>query len=176
MHYWFTADDHFGHANIIKYCNRPFKNVEEMDEILINNWNSKVGANDIVYFLGDFCLKEPGRYLDRLNGVIYFIRGSHDKKIKVCDKIKEISDIKIITIPNNNIIVLCHYAMRTWARSHYNTWQLYGHSHGRLESQGKQMDVGVDCNNFSPVSLAEVITIMNNKPNNFNFVGNSTIK
>jgi len=173
MKYWFISDCHFGHTNIIKYCNRPFKSVEKMDEVLIRNWNSKVKPGDIVYYLGDFCMGDPDYYLNKLNGDIYFIRGSHDKKIKICDKIKEIADIKIIDIPNvNNIIVLCHYAMRTWPGSHYNSWQLYGHSHGRLEPQGKQMDVGVDCNNFSPISLSEVIRIMNSKPNNFDFVGN----
>lgn len=167
---WFTADTHFGHFNIVKYCNRPFKTLGEMDETMIRNWNEKVGNNDIVYHLGDFCLKEPDKYLERLNGIIYFIRGSHDKKIKVCSKIKEISEIKILNIPNNNVIVLCHYAMRTWARSHYNTWQLYGHSHGRLEPQGKQMDVGVDCNNFFPVSFKEVENVMSKRPDNFNLI------
>lgn len=170
MDYFFTADNHFGHANIIRYCNRPFKSIGEMDEVLINNWNVTVDTNDIVFHLGDFCMGDPDKYLNRLNGVIYFIRGSHDKHIKICDKIKSIKDMQTITI-NDSVITLCHYAMRTWPRSHYNTWQLYGHSHGKLEPQGKQMDVGVDCNNFYPVSFDELEEYMRQRPDNFNYVG-----
>jgi calcineurin-like phosphoesterase family protein len=145
--------------------------VGEMDEILINNWNSKVSNEDLVYHLGDFCMGDPNKYLDRLNGTISFIRGSHDKKIKYCKKIKEINDMKTINI-DGNVIILCHYCLKTWPRSHYNTIHLFGHSHGHLKEEGKSLDVGVDSHNFSPLSLNEVITIMKNKPDNFNFVDN----
>ncbi len=168
---WFTSDIHLGHTNIIKYCSRPFKSIGEMDEVLINNWNSVVGQNDKVYFLGDFCWGEPDKYLNRLNGSISFILGSHDKKIRLCKKITEINDIKTINI-EDNIIVMCHYCMRTWSRSHYNTIHLFGHSHGKLEAVGKSMDVGVDSTNFYPISLEDVIKYMKNRPDNFNFVGN----
>jgi calcineurin-like phosphoesterase family protein len=60
--------------------------------------------------------------------------------------------------------------MRVWPRSHYNSWQLYGHSHGRLEPVGKQWDVGVDNNNFYPVSFDQLVEIMKNRPDNFNLV------
>ncbi len=70
---WFTADNHFGHENIIKYCNRPFETIEEMDNILIDNWNSIIEPGNTVYHLGDFCLggKEMARlYFNQLNGQI----------------------------------------------------------------------------------------------------------
>ena len=169
MKYFFTSDTHFGHANIIKFCKRPFATAQEMDEIMIKNWNEKVSADDIVYHLGDFSMTDPDKYLKRLNGTIHFIRGSHDKRIRLCSKITEINDIKIINI-NNNVIILCHYAMKVWPRSHYNTWQLFGHSHGRLEPVGKQMDVGVDCNNFYPLSINDIEAYMKNRPDNFNLV------
>ena len=79
---WFTADTHFSHANIIKYCARPFDNVEGMDRTLITNWNKVVEPKDIVYHLGDFCFRNPERYLNALNGYIYFIYGNHDKKLR----------------------------------------------------------------------------------------------
>ncbi len=75
---WFISDTHFYHANIIKYCNRPFNNVEEMNQILIDNWNENIKKNDIVYFLGDFSFK-PNEVINRLNGNIIFLLGNHDK-------------------------------------------------------------------------------------------------
>jgi len=67
-------------------------------------------------------------------------------------------------------IVVCHYAMRTWGKSHWNSWQLHGHSHGMLESIGKQYDVGVDCNDFYPVSFDKIKIIMESKQDNMNYI------
>lgn len=78
---FFTADTHFCHRNIISFCSRPFKDVEEMNETIIANWNRTVGPDDTVFHLGDFCLggsDEWNRILDRLNGRIYLIMGNHD--------------------------------------------------------------------------------------------------
>ena len=61
MNIWFTSDLHLGHGNIIKYCNRPFKDIEHMNRALIDNWNSRVKLNDVVFHVGDFCFKNsPG--------------------------------------------------------------------------------------------------------------------
>ena len=82
-HTFFTSDTHFNHANIIKFCNRPFKDVEQMNEVMIANWNSVIGKDDTVFHLGDFCLggaAEWTKILDRLNGKIYLIMGNHDLK------------------------------------------------------------------------------------------------
>ena len=79
---WFTSDHHFGHSNILKYCNRPYKDVIEMDQALIDNWNSRIGPDDEVYVLGDFSLyqKEVPETLDKLNGARkVLIAGNHDK-------------------------------------------------------------------------------------------------
>ena len=77
-------------------------------------------------------------------------------------------------IQNQNIIC-CHYMMKIWPKSHYNSWQLFGHSHGGMNgrTEGKQMDVGVDTNNFYPYSFEEIKTIMNLKPNNLNLLRRS---
>ena len=74
---YFISDTHFNHANIIKYCNRPFKDVEEMDKTLIKNWNNIVRDKDIVYFLGDFVLSKnkverAKELMELLNGEIIF--------------------------------------------------------------------------------------------------------
>lgn len=164
---FFIADEHLGHKNIIKYCNRPFNSVEEMDETIINNHNSVVSDNDIVFHLGDFTLRSKAiayGYLDRLKGEHICLRGSHDNWLP-----KSAPFIVQETIENIKI-TMCHYAMRVWHCSHYNSWQLYGHSHGNLEPRGKQWDVGVDNNNFYPLSFEQVKEIMNKRPDNFNLV------
>lgn len=81
---WFVSDNHFNHENIIKYCERPFENKEEMDKYMIERWNSVVGEDDLVYHLGDFALgltnEEYEDLLKKLNGKIVLIYGNHDRK------------------------------------------------------------------------------------------------
>ena len=81
---YFTSDTHFYHSNIIGFCKRPFKNVEDMNETLIENWNRVVSQDDIVFHLGDFCMggsHEWTKILNRLNGKIYLTLGNHDLKV-----------------------------------------------------------------------------------------------
>ena len=76
-HIYFTSDHHFGHKNIIEYSNRPFDNIDKMDEELIRRWNSKIQPQDNVYHIGDVGLTTPERMkdiLDRLNGNIFLIK------------------------------------------------------------------------------------------------------
>jgi calcineurin-like phosphoesterase family protein len=77
---FFTADTHFNHANIIIYCGRPFADVEDMNEILIEKWNSRIGDRDTVYHLGDFAWGEWEPILGRLRGRKILIPGGHDRK------------------------------------------------------------------------------------------------
>jgi calcineurin-like phosphoesterase family protein len=182
--YFFTADEHYGHARIIKYCNRPFENVGEMDEILIDNHNSVVGKNDTVVHAGDFAFGAHSKHLNRLNGMHHiFLKGSHDRwlrpipgslTVSIKSEGKKTGPFLRSSIWEKTIegyyIVVCHYAMRVWARSHYNSWQLYGHSHGRLAPIGKQWDIGVDNNNYFPVSFEELKKIMESRPDNPNFI------
>jgi calcineurin-like phosphoesterase family protein len=148
---WFTGDEHYFHKNIIKYTNRPFGSMEEMDDILIKNFNNVVQEKDIVYHLGDFIFnnKYKEEYIKSLNGINIFLKGNHDKHMGNLPYIVE------ITI-DGQFIVLCHYAMRVWNRSHYGSWQLYGHSHGTLPPIGNQYDVGVDNNEYFPISFEQL--------------------
>lgn len=175
MTIWFSADLHLGHENIIKYCNRPFKNSKEMDRNLINNFQEKLKPKDVLYFLGDLSFKSELAeiFFENLNDIeIHFIIGNHDSKEvvniakKYCKSIDHLNDIVI----DGQAMTLCHYAMRVWNKSHYNAWQLYGHSHGRLSPIGKQFDVGIDNNKYSPIPYNELIIIMDEKPNNFNYI------
>ncbi len=170
---WFTADTHLHHEASINYCNRPFSCVEEMDETIISNWNKVVSQRDTCYILGDFAFGnndkvKKTRY--RLKGKIHLILGNHDYKNKthrLAGIFTSISDLMTLN-HNKQKIILCHYAMRVWESSHYNSWQLYGHSHGNLQGCGKQFDVGVDSFNYFPVSFEKVTEIMASLPDNFN--------
>jgi calcineurin-like phosphoesterase family protein len=156
MTIFFTADQHFGHKNIIKFNNRPFSTIEEMDAELINRWNFVVKKKDIVYVLGDFAFQKPEEYLSKLNGNIIRIKGSHDHDIKEPYLIRLKPEGLLDEYGNQRIIILCHYSMRTWECSHYASWGLYGHSHNNLPPYGLSFDCGVDAWNYYPISLNQV--------------------
>jgi calcineurin-like phosphoesterase family protein len=151
---------------------RPFKTIDEHNEALIDNHNSVVKPGDLVYNLGDFALKTTQKraqeFRRRMAGNIYFILGNHDSIAKSIPGswvwMKELERIhpKIDGIPP---ITLCHYAMRTWSGSHRGSWMLYGHSHGMLPEMDTLLsfDVGVDCWNFTPVSIEQVAARMKTK-------------
>lgn len=172
---FFTADHHFGHANIIKFSERPFQSLEEMNEELIKRWNEKISPQDVVYHLGDVSLGKPDftkGVLDQLNGKIFLIKGNHEGSALTHTKrfewIKDYHELRVEDADNSNgyqKIILCHYAMRTWNGSHRGTWQLYGHSHGTLPDDPNllSIDVGVDCHGFYPITYDEVKLIMKNK-------------
>jgi calcineurin-like phosphoesterase family protein len=156
---FFTSDTHFGHKNIIKLCNRPFSSVEEMNKGIIDRWNYVIDNDDIIYVLGDFCFDSPLKYIDKLAGHIIFIKGDHDKWMKGCEYpyLRIIKPDKLLDeCGNQREMTLCHWAMRSWSKSHYASWHLFGHHHGKLEPYGLSFDVGVDTHNFFPYSLEEV--------------------
>jgi len=166
--YYFTADEHFGHENIIEYCKRPFSSVEEMDEVMIQNHNSIVTKQDITVHIGDFSLASKkyqdiqNKYIIRLNGHHIFIPGSHDYWLKGKNKQSHIWQKSI----NKQQVICCHYPMYAWPASHWNSWHLFGHVHGQFEGVGKSLDVGVDVFNFKPVSFDEIVKIMESRPDN----------
>jgi calcineurin-like phosphoesterase family protein len=173
---FFTADTHFGHKNIIKYCNRPFANVDEMNDTMRNNWNKVVGPDDIVFHIGDFAfLKNPREMIYSLNGEIILVPGNHDDDVKLLE-VMGINQTKFDIAPTLFEVdfqvedeklrfVLCHYALRVWNKSHHGAMHLYGHSHGTLpeDPTARSMDVGVDCHNFTPISLDGVLVHMYKK-------------
>lgn len=162
MTVYFTSDSHFYHSNIIKYCNRPFKDVEEMNNKLLQNWNERVTPDDIIYCLGDFGFSaESNKILMRMNGEKHLIRGNHDKQVS--SLWNSVSTLKEITV-DGQLIVLCHYAMRVWNKSFRGSIQLYGHSHGRLKGNSQQLDVGVDCWDYYPVDLPTIQRRLNTLP------------
>jgi calcineurin-like phosphoesterase family protein len=176
MNHWFISDTHFGHANIIKYSNRPFKDVDEMNELMIQEWNKLVKPNDAVYHNGDFAFMTFDKFRlmhRRLNGDIYLQLGNHDKMI-IQHKTDLLKQGKIVSIENyrelkigGHMIVLFHYGQRVWNKSHHGSIHLYGHSHGSLPPFGKSVDAGVDCkeitHEYRPIHLDEVLKYMSKR-------------
>ena len=173
---FFVSDSHFCHSNILKYCDRPFKSVEEMNEAIIGNWNSVVNPKDTVFHLGDFGLGPSEKLKDifqRLNGEIYLIMGNHDfRQTKgVLSMFKEVHLEMLIEVEKTKII-LNHYPMLCFSGSNRSdVWQLFGHVHTREKTGGydagrlqhlfpTQYDVGVDNNNFTPVSFKNLKLII----------------
>lgn len=172
---YFTSDTHFGHANIIKYCNRPYVNHWEHDEDLINRWNKVVKKNDHIYHLGDFGLAAPGYLIEimkRLNGKIYFIRGNHDKNtfaaLKKYNRFEWAKDYFNLKVMDPEVsegyqrLFLIHYPMISWESSHRGSWNLHGHHHGVKMDNTRcvHLDVGVDKHDYYPISYEEVKTII----------------
>jgi calcineurin-like phosphoesterase family protein len=162
---YYTSDLHAFHKNIITYCNRPFKDVEDMNYQLIKRWNERVTPNDIIYHLGDFGFTSGNKldnFASQLNGKEkYTILGNHDKKVPT----------GFIEIPNcysiydsGYKIILCHYGLRVWEKSHHGALHLYGHSHGSLPGDSQSLDVGVDCWNWYPVALPDILKRMKTLP------------
>lgn len=166
MNYFFTADEHYNHTNILRYCDRPFSSIAEMNEELISRHNAVVGKNDYIIHAGDFFLGDKNDIaiiIKSLKGNHIFLKGSHDRWLQNAEQIWS----KVIA---GQKIVVSHYCLRTWDASHYNSWHLFGHSHGKLEPLGKSWDIGVDNNNFYPLSFDEIAVIMKNRPDNFNLI------
>ena len=109
-------------------------------------------------------------YLNKLNGRIEFVRGNHEKPLINAIGMQNIPYMRHLKIENYPQIVLCHFAMKVWDKSHFDSWHLYGHSHGTVENEGKSFDVGVDCHKFTPISVEEVAIIMESRPDNFNYI------
>lgn len=166
MRYFLTSDEHYFHVNIIQYASRPFKTVEEMNKKLIENNNLLVGKDDIVIHAGDFSFAPKTKTLEvirQLKGNHIFLEGSHDSTWSKGITLQQIWKKKI----EDDYIVVCHYAMRMWPKSHYGSYLAYGHSHGLLPGIGRSMDVGVDCWNYYPVPLGMFIEKLKDKPFTF---------
>lgn len=166
MAIFFTSDTHYGHTNILKYCNRPFDNITHMNDALISNWNEVVRPNDIVYHLGDFAMmRDPDSILRRLNGKeIHLILGNHDAKnkriLRDSRELASVRDVAEVRV-GPHTFWLSHYAHLRWPKAHYGAIHLFGHSHGGLQGVGKSMDVGVDPMGYYPISMDDVIDKMN---------------
>lgn len=168
MSVWFTSDTHFNHAKIIQHCNRPFMDAETMNAALVAYWRETVKDGDPVYFLGDFCLgrdKVALEILAKLPGWKVLVSGNHDTpRIKASHLWGRVVDYFELASPTESgfpKIVMCHYPFAVWNGSHRGSINLHGHSHGTFKTTStRQIDVGVDCHDYKPVSLDGIMGII----------------
>lgn len=177
---YLTADQHFGHKNIIKYSNRPFSSVEDMDQRMLDNINRMVGPNDILYILGDFTMgssiSRNQKYRDQIIcNHVYLIRGNHDKQ-RYCTArtFQTVKEYHVIAYAGTHFY-LYHFPDTSIVKSpldyrHFdskdipNTILCHGHSHyskmynDTNRKKGRLLfDVGVDANNYRPVSVNDIL-------------------
>ncbi|MBI2069582.1 MAG: metallophosphoesterase [Elusimicrobia bacterium] len=149
---FFTADTHFNHANVIKYCSRPFGSVEEMNAELIRRWNTVVGSEDAVYHLGDFALGKNSEWpgiLHRLSGAKkILILGNHDRSAR---QMLEGGFTEVHEKLEWNGWMLQHHPIAT------NRKLLCGHIHEKWKRIGWVINVGVDVWDFTPRTIEELI-------------------
>lgn len=170
---YFTSDLHFGHAKIIKACNRPFTSVEDMNEQLISNWNDTVDDHDDIYILGDFALRlsieQLHAFFERLKGHKHLIFGNHDHEITrhryyFRDILDSMHSLSTIRIRGDRRLVMCHYPLMFWCGDYEDRFiHLYGHIHNNAQDNQwashlrNAYNVGVDVNNYRPISLDEIL-------------------
>lgn len=183
---FFISDLHVGHANVIKFDGRPFKSTDEMHVQLIKRWNSVVGTDSAVYFLGDLSFAGSSLtkwFVSQLNGRIWAITGNHDKikDLRSLDRFEDVHEYgtEIGVYDEDSLvsrgsqgyqkIVMCHYPILSWNKAHYGAWHLHGHCHGGLMKgmpdyyKRKVMDVGCNMIDYTPISYGQVKAIMDKR-------------
>jgi len=178
---WFTSDLHFGHKNIIRLSNRPFKDLDEMNRVLIENILEAMEEGDTLYHIGDlsFCIATQDYFLEQMSEAglkLVMIKGNHEKipvgKWSCLDQtvFPKIMEIKIGSKP----VTLCHFPMLTFNKSHFNAWHLYGHHHRCSQGidevmvyPGKRINVNCEFHDFKPWSEDEIISEMSKKSDNW---------
>jgi len=160
---FFISDTHFDHKNIIKYCNRPFDTVDEMNETIVERWNEKVGADDTVFFLGDFTFWRNGdgsgdavkSWVNKLNGRIIFIRGNHDRELPYAHDF-------LYRKYEDTVFLLRHYADRP--DFYPNGWLIHGHEHNNdmalypfVHRENQTINVSCEMVDYTPVSVEEIM-------------------
>lgn len=141
------SDLHLNHKNIIKYCNRPFDNVEDMNNTIINNWNEIVDKHDMVFLIGDLAFgKNKAEWFKKLNGRIILIRGNHDRDLR------------------SKPFLFLHYQNKKFLLIHrppyeYEGWVIHGHKHNKtpfIDYENKRINVSCELLNYKPVPINDL--------------------
>ena len=167
---WFTSDLHLGHTNIIVHTHRPWATVTQMDDALIRNVNACARRDDTLYVLGDVSFRmrvgDVAALLSRIRcRHMVLVNGNHDKDWSQAGVFEDVRDYLEIKAPGGRRLCLFHYPLMTWNGMYRGAIQLHGHIHSEGPSYNERnrdahllrYDVGVDANDYRPVSLDEVL-------------------
>lgn len=165
---YIISDLHLEHYNIIRYCNRPFKSSEEMDSILVENWNNTVKEDDVVIFLGDLTINRAGfkRHLRSLSGIKRLVKGNHDRLSE--DNlprlfVETIDGVEIMFIHNPNDVP-----------ADYTGWIVHGHVHDKapfFDAANKRFNVSVEAIGYTPIKLSKIIELIKASQTETNQIG-----
>ncbi len=185
MKTWFTSDTHFFHSNVIRLSKRPFKDIDHMHQVFMENWNSVVHPNDNIYVLGDLSFGPPPmmrKILSRLHGYKILVMGNHDRK-KGKQHLLNLGFNEVYTIEDSMDMFqqlkwqeelgfwLSHFPYKSADETHFNKYEKYqllntgipllcGHVHCAWKTRGNIFNVGVDQNNYTPINLEEIKKIL----------------
>lgn len=181
---FFISDFHIGHSNIIRFDNRPFTDMNHMQETLISNWNNVVGEDDIVFYGGDLfykCVaKYPTWFVHQLNGKIHFILGNHDRynDIRKMNRFETIDNEQKIDIKDDvkggyQHIHIHHHPILSWNKGNHGSWHFHGHTHQKMALNNdydwyyrrKVMDISCNGLDYTPISYVDIKEIMSNRIN-----------
>jgi calcineurin-like phosphoesterase family protein len=187
---WFTSDLHFGHTNIIEYCNRPYSSVHEMDTDLVKRWNESVRSSDTVWIVGDLAMGKLDaslEYARQLNGMKLLVPGNHDRMFgcqgtkyrNMCARYEAVGvDVVNATFPlnvNGVHVTVCHFPYAGDSRDQFEDryqderpidrgqFLVHGHTHGKWRKSGRMIDVGVDAWGGYPVAFETVVALFREK-------------
>lgn len=159
MGIFFTSDTHFNQDRTLTLSKRPFKDVDEMNDVLVFNWNKEVGPDDDVYHLGDF---GDISFAEKLNGNIHLIAGNYELRDYTVDELTSVFH-GVVTLPQltlqegGEILRLVHEP----SNSDFKTFTLFGHIHKLQMVKRNGLNVGVDCHNFKPISIDDILFYKN---------------
>ncbi len=161
---WFTSDLHIGHTNIIKYCNRPFGSVAEMNIALVTRWNERVSDSDTVYVIGDVFLGKPvdaAPFVSALKGQKVLVKGNHDRSARVMMEMgfDEVCNQMQIALTDGSRALLHHEPLPENRLKEYDIL-IHGHRHGPPRWDGKSLNVCVDLWEYAPISESDIIGII----------------
>jgi calcineurin-like phosphoesterase family protein len=180
---WFTSDTHFGHERILDLCDRPFRNVQHMNDCMVDRFNSVVEPDHTVYHMGDAVMgnfAENVQILGRLNGTIILIPGNHDRhsaayhaKPAARERFRQMYEDQgiILGADEHSILIdgqwvtMCHYPFTDERYPELcpvdnGQWLIHGHVHNEWAINGRQINVGVDVWDYTPVSLNTILDII----------------
>lgn len=187
--YWFISDIHVDHTNVLRLSDRPFQNIQEMERTIVNNINKVVRPDDVLILGGDICLGKKEAWIRFLSSLhtknVILVKGNHDTWQNIPKDMLTLIVEQLVLRLHGRLFVVSHYPYRCswwrafWKRLHpavlspkrpkdNGLWLLHGHDHRRsilVDYHPRMLSIGVDANNFKPISADEIIRIVQRQEN-----------